>query len=200
MERTIHNYRMARPVEFDRTVATQSALLLFWSKGYQATSLAHLVAAMGISRSSLYAAYGDKRGVFIECLDLFAVRSIETLRRAQAQQPPLAALRTFFTQTLSEEAGDRWAWGCMLVNTVLELADVDEDLCDHARRRLAEVEAAFEACLKDTGCGAAKAAELSAFLMVVNEGLRVSSRRALPEAAHRSQIDTTFRLLESALA
>lgn len=191
---------MARPVEFDRTVATQSALLLFWRKGYQATSLADLVSAMGISRSSLYAAYGDKRGVFIECLDLFAARSIDILARARAAHPPLAALRTFFVQTLSEEAGGRWAWGCMLVNTVLETADVDEALCDHARLRLGEVEAAFESCLTDTGCGAAKAAELSAFLMVVNEGLRVSSRRALPETAHRDQIDTTFRLLESALA
>ncbi|MBW0150837.1 MAG: TetR/AcrR family transcriptional regulator, partial [Phenylobacterium sp.] len=70
---------MARPVEFHRTIATQNALLLFWRKGYQATSLADLVSAMGISRSSLYAAYGDKRGVFIECLDLFAARSIGIL-------------------------------------------------------------------------------------------------------------------------
>lgn len=190
---------MARPLEFDRKAATQSALLLFWSKGYQATSLADLVAAMGISRSSFYAAYGDKRGVLVECLDLFAARSIEILARARAHQPPVAALRSFFVQTLSEDAGQRWAWGCMLVNTVLELADVDEALCDHARRRLGEVEAAFEACLADTGCGAAKAAELSGFLMVVNEGLRVSSRRALPESAQRNQIDTAFRLLESAL-
>ena len=137
---------MARPLEFDRTTATQSALLLFWSKGYQAT------------------------------------------------------LRSFFLQPISEEAGERWAWGCMLVNTVLELAGVDDALCAHARRRLAEVEAAFEACLSDTGCGAAKAAELSAFLMVVNEGLRVSSRRALPQPVHRAQIETTFRLLESTIA
>jgi TetR/AcrR family transcriptional regulator, transcriptional repressor for nem operon len=191
---------MARPLEFDRTTATQSALLLFWSKGYQATSLADLVAAMGISRSSLYAAYGDKRGVFLECLDLFAARSIAILTEARTRQPPLTALRSFFLQPVSEEAGERWAWGCMLVNTVLELAGVDDALCDHARRRLAEVEAAFEACLSDTGCGAAKAAELSAFLMVVNEGLRVSSRRALPQPVHRAQIETTFRLLESAIA
>ncbi|MDP3489249.1 MAG: TetR/AcrR family transcriptional regulator [Phenylobacterium sp.] len=190
---------MARPVEFDRSATTQSALLLFWSKGYQATSLADLVGAMGISRSSLYGAYGDKRGVFIECLDLFAARSIQMLVEARAQQTPLEALRTFFVHTLSEVTGGRWAWGCMLVNTVLEMANVDEALCDHARLRLAEVEAAFEACLNDTGCGPAKAAELSAFLMLVNEGLRVSSRRALPERAHRDQIDTTFRLLESAL-
>ena len=102
-------------------------------------------------------------------------------------------------QTLSETTGGRWAWGCMLVNTVLEMAEVDEGLCDHARMRLAEVEAAFKSCLNDTGCGAEKAAELSSFLMLVNEGLRVSSRRALPESAHRLQIETTFRLLEGAL-
>lgn len=190
---------MARHIEFDRSATTQSALLLFWSKGYQATSLADLVAAMGISRSSFYAAYGDKRGAFIECLDLFASHSIHILAEARAHQPPLEALRTFFVHTLSQASGGRWAWGCMLVNTVLEMAEVDEALCDHARLRLAQVEAAFEACLNDTGCGPRKAAELSSFLMLVNEGMRVSSRRALPETTHRQQIDTTFRLLERAL-
>ena len=52
---------MARPLEFNRSQATNQALVLFWRKGYQASSLADLLAAMGIARSSFYAAFTDKR-------------------------------------------------------------------------------------------------------------------------------------------
>lgn len=191
---------MARPVEFDRDAARDKALVLFWSKGYQAASLSDLVEAMGVSRSSFYAAYGDKRGLFLECLDLFAARTIAILAQARRAQPPVEALRTFFAHSLNHHRGGSHAWGCMLVNTVLEMDEVDAELCDRARLRLAEVEAALEACLADTGCGPARASELAGFLMLLNEGMRVSSRRALPEAAQRAQIDTTFRLLATALA
>lgn len=191
---------MARPLEFDRTLAVQKALMLFWSRGYQATSLSDLTNDLEISRSSFYAAFGDKRGLFLECLDQFAARSIAILAQARARQAPLEALRAFFDHGFAMSVEDRSAWGCLLVNTVLEMADVDEDICDYARRRLSEVEDAFHLCLKDTGCGPEKAAELSSFLMLVNEGLRVSNRRALPEAIQRQQIDTTFRLLATALA
>jgi AcrR family transcriptional regulator len=82
---------MARHIEFDGSRAVNRALALYWRKGCQATSLADLVAAMGISRSSFWAAFTDKRH-----------------------------------------------WGCMLVNTVLEMAGVDDvpaDIGGCARRR-----------------------------------------------------------------
>jgi TetR/AcrR family transcriptional repressor of nem operon len=191
---------MARPLEFDRAAALDAALQLFWGRGYQATSLSDLVVAMGISRSSFYAAFGDKAELFRECLDLFAARSIGLLSRARAERPPLDALRSFFTYSLDQAEGVERAYGCLIVSSVLELAGVDEDLWAHARLRLAEVEAAFEACLADTGCGPQRATELASFLMLLNEGMRVSARRALPEAAQRHQIDTTFQLLATALA
>ena len=71
MDQSFQNARMSRPLEFDRSKALGHALTLFWRKGYQATSLADLVAAMQISRSSFYATFGDKRSLFIECLDQF---------------------------------------------------------------------------------------------------------------------------------
>ncbi|MEO1614160.1 MAG: helix-turn-helix domain-containing protein, partial [Pseudomonadota bacterium] len=61
---------------------------LFWRQGYQATSLADLLAAMEIGRSSFYAAFTDKRSLFIECLDLFSSRTIDLLYRSRATMPP----------------------------------------------------------------------------------------------------------------
>jgi TetR/AcrR family transcriptional repressor of nem operon len=194
---------MARPIEFDRPKTVNRALALFWHKGYQATSLADLLATMAISRSSFYAAFTDKRSLFIECLDLFAARTIELLQHARAEMPPVDALQSFFERNFIGAAGAasaRGHWGCMLVNSVLEMAGVDDELSSRASRHLGDVQRVFQACLQDAGAKPAQAKELAAMLMLLNEGIRVSSRRRLPDAQHLQPIAATFRLIRSAIA
>ena len=194
---------MARPIEFDRPKAVNRALALFWRKGYQATSLADLLAAMDISRSSFYAAFTDKRSLFIECLDLFSARTLEMLHQARAEMPPVDALQSFFERNFVGAHGAgavRGHWGCMLVNTVLEMAGVDDDLAARASHHLGEMQRIFQASLEDAGAEPVRAEELAAMLMLLNEGIRVSSRRRLPDAQHLQPIATTFRLIRSALA
>jgi TetR/AcrR family transcriptional regulator, transcriptional repressor for nem operon len=194
---------MARPIEFDRPKAVNRALALFWRKGYQATSLADLLAAMDISRSSFYAAFTDKRSLFIECLDLFSARTLEMLHQARAEMPPVDALQSFFERNFVGAHGAgavRGHWGCMLVNTVLEMAGVDDDLAARASHHLGDMQRIFQAYLHDAGAEPARAEELAAMLMLFNEGIRVSSRRRLPDAQHLQPIATTFRLIRSAIA
>ena len=190
---------MARPIEFDRHQAVNRALALFWRQGYQATTLADLLQAMGIGRSSFYAAFTDKRTFFIECLDLWAARPLDLIEHACAQRPPVDALQDFFERSFIAARGAKAHWGCMLVNTVLEMAGVDEELAARASHHLGEMQRVFQACLRDAGATPARAEELAAMLMLFNEGIRVSSRRRLPEAQHLQPIATTFRLIRSAL-
>jgi TetR/AcrR family transcriptional repressor of nem operon len=191
---------MARPVAFDTDRARDRALLLFWQRGYQATSLPDLLAAMGISRSSLYAAYGDKRGLFVECLDLFAERTRGILAKARERHAPLDALQFFFERHLDGPGRGRASLGCLLVNTVLEMAGVDDDLCDRASRHLTAIEGLFETTLRDAGFTPARARELAGVLMLLNEGVRVASRRRLAARAQLDPIAATFRMLEEQLA
>ncbi len=191
---------MVRLLEFNRSQAANKALVLFWHKGYQASSLADLLAAMGIGRSSFYAAFTDKRSLYIECLDLFAARTLALLQGARAEMAPVDALQGFFERNFTGARGTRGHWGCMLVNTVLEMAGLDEDLVARAGRHLEEMQRVFQACLEDAGASPARAAELAAMLMLFNEGIRVSSRRRLPDAQHLHAIATTFRLVRHALA
>ena len=61
---------MGRPREFDQTQALEDAMQVFWAKGYDATSLCDLLESMGISRSSLYEAFGSKHELFLaECVE-----------------------------------------------------------------------------------------------------------------------------------
>jgi TetR/AcrR family transcriptional repressor of nem operon len=197
---------MARPLEFDRSKAVNKALVLFWRKGYQASSLADLLSAMGIGRSSFYAAFTDKRTLFLECLDLFAARTVDVVQRARCEMPPVDALQHFFERNFIGVPGSGVAasasrhWGCMLVNTVLEMAGVDDELAERASRHLGEMQRVFQACLRDAGAKAARAEDLAAMLMLLNEGIRVSSRRRLPDVQHLQPISTTFELIRRAVA
>lgn len=191
---------MARPAEFDRSKALNKALTLFWRRGYQATSLADLLAAMDIGRSSFYAAFADKRSLYITCMDLFAARVMEMLEHDRRQKPPVDVLQGFFEGHLAGARRARSDWGCMLVNSVLEMAAVDEALVAHASHHLVALEQFFLACLKDAGASHAQAEELASMLMLVNEGIRVSNRRRLPQAQHQKTIDATFQLIRSAIA
>ena len=180
--------------------------MLFWRKGYQATSLADLLAAMGIGRSSFYAAFTDKRTLFLECLDLFAARTTELVQRARSEMGPVDALQHFFERNFIGVPGSGIGasasrhWGCMLVNTVLEMAGVDDELAERASGHLDEMQHVFQTCLQEAGAEAARAEELAAMLMLVNEGIRVSSRRQLSDAQHLRPITATFGLIRSAVA
>ena len=63
--------RTGRPLSFDRAAALAVAMRLFWQHGFEATSIAELTQAMGITPPSLYAAFGDKRGLFREAVALY---------------------------------------------------------------------------------------------------------------------------------
>jgi len=188
---------MARTLEFNRSAAMNKALVLFWRKGYQAASLSDLLQVMDISRSSFYATFGDKRSLYLECLEIFGKRTKDILLRARHDQPPLDALRRFFEYTATGQQGQRTEWGCMLVNTVLELAGVDDDLSARASSLLAEMQTEFERCLRDAGLAPRRAAEYASFLMLFNEGIRVSSRRKVSSNQQLSDIETTFRMIGS---
>src|SRR6478735_12078018 len=71
-----------RPREFDVEEALAAALRVFWTKGYEGSSLTDLTEAMGITRPSLYAAFGNKEELFKRALDLYESEKLAYVRSA----------------------------------------------------------------------------------------------------------------------
>jgi TetR/AcrR family transcriptional repressor of nem operon len=191
---------MARLIEFDRHKALESAMLLFWRQGYNVTSLSQLLEAMAISRSSFYAAFIDKRSIYIEALTLFSQRTNSVLLSVADDRNPGNAIKNFFEHTLFSVPERRMRRGCMMVNTVLELADVDQGLSILASQKLDEIERAFEVCFEralESGTFSSQqtAKELAQFVMTINQGLRVSSRKDISKKDLQNILTTTTSVL-----
>ena len=191
---------MARPTEFDRDAALDSALRLFWEQGYGATSLSQLLAVMQISRSSFYAAFVDKRTLFLEVMALFRQRTYAIFIESRERVGPAAAIPEFFRYTVLDVPGRRAGRGCLMVNTILELADVDKELSKAASAHLGTLERAFASALSeavhagDLDCDM-DTDSVARYLMVVNQGLRVASREGRTRKELANLINTSSQLL-----
>lgn len=132
---------MARPREFDPDAALERAMQAFWAKGYEATSLDDLCAATGLSRSSLYAAFGDKHALLLQALDRYeessAARIAAALGRPLPIREAIAALLGEFIDNIVAGPGRR---GCFIGNCAAELARHDRDALARVRRSLERTE------------------------------------------------------------
>lgn len=118
---------MPRKKEYDADEVVDRAMRHFWASGYEGSSVADLVAATGLSRGSLYAAFGDKRGLFMESLRRYDGRERAAfLDRLATNHPPRGAIFAAFSAAARGRRGA--PRGCLLVNTALELAPHDRAL------------------------------------------------------------------------
>jgi TetR/AcrR family transcriptional repressor of nem operon len=173
---------------------------LFWARGYGATSLPDLLAAMGIARSSFYSSFGDKRSLFRECLELFGQRTLAILEKDAESKAARDITRDFFENTLFKVSHQRTHWGCLMVNSVLELAEVEPQLQRLAQDQLENIQQSFArtfSAARERGelPATAQPAELAALVMTINQGLRVQSRKQVEPEELRSIVDNSLSLL-----
>ncbi len=122
---------MARPRTYDDRAALRAARDQFWAHGYEATSIGDLEERTGLSRSSIYQAYGSKRVLFDAALQSYREDVFEMLlgplKRAGAG---LAEIVTFYRALAGWLRADpaTTARGCFMVNTMAELGSTDDEV------------------------------------------------------------------------
>lgn len=98
----------------------------FWTKGYEATSMADLCNCTGLHKGSLYQAFGDKHSLFMSALHHYADSEFrETTEAAFQLESPLERIRTVVGKICEDAASDK---GCMMINSMVELAPHDPEV------------------------------------------------------------------------
>ncbi|MFK7731655.1 MAG: TetR/AcrR family transcriptional regulator [Pseudomonadales bacterium] len=122
-----------RPKQYDESSVIQAAAFVFWSKGFSATSLDDLSAAMGMTRPSIYNAFGNKNDIYRKALSSYCGQIDNGLDKVFNDSLALhPALISFFNQAIDVYCGSQPAMGCLMVCTApseaLSHPDVGEDL------------------------------------------------------------------------
>jgi TetR/AcrR family transcriptional repressor of nem operon len=112
---------VARPREFDIDAVLDCATRLFWQRGYGGTSLADIEAATGLSRTSIYAAFGDKEGLFVSVVGYYDMHYAAQLRAALCRAATArAGIDAYFERLLAAFADPDLPLGCLVTNVAVE--------------------------------------------------------------------------------
>lgn len=127
--KTVSDRQRGRPREFDPDQAIEQAMQIFWTKGYHGTSLPDLLGATKLSRGSLYAAFGDKHGLFLLALDRYISQALNRLDQELASgRNALEGLKACMDGYVARTDGAAGQRGCLVVATAMELAAWDEEI------------------------------------------------------------------------
>ncbi|MEW6314117.1 MAG: TetR/AcrR family transcriptional regulator [Pseudomonadota bacterium] len=106
-----------RPRNFDPDTALDRALEVFWQHGFQAASLADLTAATGLSKPSLYAAFGDKESLYLKALERYVALQVAQHTAIFDTEPDARQALEKFLRTMAALLSDPTPpCGCLIVN------------------------------------------------------------------------------------
>ena len=138
---------MPRPPEYDRDEVLSQAMAVFWEQGYGKTSVGDLVEATGLQPGSLYAAFGNKKGLFLEVIDLYNKDFLDSIRNLrESETPAIEKIDALLRQIAADQADGNDERGCLTVNALLELSQHDSEIAARLRsynRRLCKSFAAL---------------------------------------------------------
>ena len=126
-----------RPREFCVDQALAAALRVFWSKGYEGASMADLTEAMGVTKPSLYAAFGNKEALFHKALDLYEAEKLDYTRRALEQPTARAVAEYYMRGAIETQTSSCEPKGCLGVISSVACGVEAESIKSHVTARRA---------------------------------------------------------------
>jgi AcrR family transcriptional regulator len=195
--------RMGRPRGFDEDAALEAAMRVFWEKSYEGATMADLTEAMGINRSSLYAAFGDKESVFHWVMERYREGPFSHIWQALAQpslREVVAGLIHGTAEFLSTPGNPR---GCLSIQGLacgtdaepVKQAIIDWRKSDEAalKKRLQQAQSEGELPAE------IQPADLARYLSSVMAGLGVQAASGATRAELRRVGEIALRCIETAL-
>ena len=180
--RSVHKWLMAttlgRPLQFDPDSALETAMQVFWTQGYEHTSMQDLLNAMNLSKSSLYQAFGSKQQLFRQCVARYTDELTGRLREGLAGAPSgRRFIEAFLNSVLADVREEGQRRGCMVMNTASEFAqneaDIARDVAGSIERFRGVLQAAVERAQREGDIPPERdARQLANFLVSSMSGLK----------------------------
>ena len=190
---------IGRPRGFCVDAALSAALDVFWSKGFEGASLSALTRAMGITRPSLYAAFGNKAALFRKALDLYDRDNARFFSEALQAPSARAVAERLLAGALDTHTSTKHPRGCLyVIHSVACGAEAEHARVEVASRRAAG-EAAMLARFERARCEGdlptgLEPADLVRYLTAILQGLAVQADSGVPREGLQRVVDTTLRL------
>lgn len=175
-----------RPRAYDEGAALDAALKVFWTRGYEGTSLDDLTAAMAMSRPSVYAAFGNKQAVYRAAVDHYVAtvgaNYLLPLRREAALRDGLLGFYDAVIDVVTGRLGPR---GCIVACTLPAEAESSAEAREHLAAVLAVLDDGIATRLRAARAAGelAKDADPALLAQVVTSGMIAISIRARAGAA-----------------
>jgi AcrR family transcriptional regulator len=189
-----------RPLSFDRDAALETAMHVFWERGYEAASISDLTSAMGITPPSLYTAFGDKEQLFLEAIERYALGYGSAGARALVEEPSArGAIERWLTEAANELTQPCHPKGCMVVMAATNCSAAAERVQDALLLRRTEAIASVGRRIQggiDSGELPADtdAKDLANFYATIYQGM---SMQAKDGATHESLMATVRTAMRS---
>nr|WP_210269082.1 TetR/AcrR family transcriptional regulator [Tardiphaga robiniae] len=188
---------MGRPREFDTDTALDLALHVFWRKGYEGASMADLTEAMGITKPSLYAAFGNKEDLFRKALDRYVDGPGGYFRTGLEKATAREAVEHILYESV-EAVTDPRNPGCLAVQGALCCGDAAETIKQElmARRSKSEddLRLRFTRALAEGDLPAdADAGDLARYVSAILQGMAVQAAGGAPREQLRKLADMAMR-------
>jgi len=169
-----------RPREFDAEKALGQALKVFWRKGFEGTTLPDLTKAMGISRPSLYAAFGNKEELFRKSMERYIEGPVCHVREALEEPTARATAESWLRGTINLLSNPKNPRGCFMVQGALACGETGEKVRREMAKRRVKSETAlrqrFERAMAEGDLPPdCNAADLARYIAAINYGLSVQA-------------------------
>ena len=188
-----------RPREFCVDAALAAALGVFWSKGYEGASLSDLTEAMGVTRPSLYAAFGNKEALFRKALDLYEREKLAFMSAALQAPTARGVAERVLTNALEMQTSACGPRGCLSVISSVACGAEAESIKAEVVARRASSEAALQRRFEQAQADGdlpegVDAAGLVRYLMAVLQGMAVQAGSGVPRESLKQLVQTTLAL------
>lgn len=190
--------RSGRPLSFEREAALKKAMLLFWRQGYEGTSISDLTKALGVTPPSIYAAFGDKKHLFLEAVQYYLAGPLTSFDIIESANTADTAVRGLLDAAANGFTGKDTPPGCLLASSAISGSSASDDV----KNELAAMRLGIEEKLRERIEQAVASGEiatdadpdaLAGYVMAVIQGLSTLAR----DGAGR---DKLLRVAKAAMA